>query len=51
MRTFNINRIQASNHNKLFLIAGPCQIQSQDHAQFTAGTIKEICDELGIDFV
>jgi 2-dehydro-3-deoxyphosphooctonate aldolase (KDO 8-P synthase) len=51
MRTFNINRIQASNYNKLFLIAGPCQIQSQDHAQFTAGAIKEICDELGIDFV
>ena len=51
MRTFNINRIQASNHNKLFLIAGPCQIQSQDHAEFTAGAIKEICDELGIDFV
>ena len=51
MRTFNINRIQASNYNKLFLIAGPCQIQSQDHAEFTAGAIKEICDELGIDFV
>ena len=51
MRTFNINRIEVSNHNKLFLIAGPCQIQSQDHAEFTAGSIKEICDELGIDFV
>ena len=51
MRTFNINRIEDSNHNKLFLIAGPCQIQSQNHAEFTAGSIKEICDELGIDFV
>ena len=51
MRTFNINRIEVSNHNKLFLIAGPCQIQSQDHAEFTAGSIKEICDELGIDLV
>jgi len=51
MRTFNINRIEVSNHNKLFLIAGPCQIQSQNHAEFTAGSIKEICDELGIDFV
>jgi 2-dehydro-3-deoxyphosphooctonate aldolase (KDO 8-P synthase) len=51
MRTFNINRIQVSNHNKLFLIAGPCQIQSQDHAEFTAGSIKEICDELGIGLV
>ena len=51
MRTFNINRIEVSNHNKLFLIAGPCQIQSQDHAEFTAGSIKEICDELGIGLV
>ena len=51
MRTFNINRIEISNHNKLFLIAGPCQIQSQDHAEFTAGSIKEICDELGIGLV
>ena len=51
MRTFNIDGIQVSNQNKLFLIAGPCQIQSQDHAEFTAGSIKEICDELGIDFV
>ena len=51
MRTFNINRIEISNHNKLFLIAGPCQIQSQDHAEFTAGSIKEICDELDIGLV
>ena len=51
MRTFNINRIEVSNHNKLFLIAGPCQIQSQDHAEFTAGSIKEICDELDIGLV
>ena len=51
MRTFNINRIEVSNHNKLFLIAGPCQIQSQDHAEFTAGSIKETCDSLGIKFI
>jgi len=51
MRTFNINRIEVSNHNKLFLIAGPCQIQSQEHAEFTAGSIKEICDELDIGLV
>jgi 2-dehydro-3-deoxyphosphooctonate aldolase (KDO 8-P synthase) len=51
MRTFNINRIQVGNKNKLFLIAGPCQIQSQDHAEFTAGYIKEICDNVGIGLV
>jgi 2-dehydro-3-deoxyphosphooctonate aldolase (KDO 8-P synthase) len=51
MRTFNINTLVASNENKIFLIAGPCQIESQDHAEQTAGRIKEICDELDIDLI
>lgn len=51
MRTFSINRIVASNKNKIFLIAGPCQIESQDHAVFLAGSIKEICDSLDVDLV
>ncbi len=51
MRTFNINRLVASNENKFFLIAGPCQIESQEHAEQTAGYIKEICDDLGIDLI
>ncbi len=51
MRTFNIGRVIANNHNKIFLIAGPCQIQSQGHAEFTAGKIKEICDELDLDLI
>ena len=51
MRTFSINRISASNQNKIFLIAGPCQIESQDHAEYLAGSIKEICDRLDIDLI
>jgi len=51
MRTFNINRLVASNENKIFIIAGPCQIESQDHALDTAGKIKEICDDLDIDLI
>ena len=51
MKSFNINRLIASNENKIFLIAGPCQIESDDHAQMIAGSIKEICDRLDIDFV
>jgi 2-dehydro-3-deoxyphosphooctonate aldolase (KDO 8-P synthase) len=51
MKSFNINRIVASNENKFFLIAGPCQIESEDHAQMLAGSIKEICDDLGIDLI
>jgi 2-dehydro-3-deoxyphosphooctonate aldolase (KDO 8-P synthase) len=51
MKSFAINKIAASNENKFFLIAGPCQIESNDHAQMLAGSIKEICDELDIDLI
>ncbi len=51
MRTFNIHNIKASNKEPFFLIAGPCQIESQDHAEETAGRIKEITDSLGIKFI
>jgi 2-dehydro-3-deoxyphosphooctonate aldolase (KDO 8-P synthase) len=51
MKSFNINKIIASNENKFFLIAGPCQIESEDHAQMLAGSIKEICDQLNIDLI
>lgn len=51
MKSFNIKNIPIGNDNKFFLIAGPCQIESNDHAQTTAGLIKEICDNLGIDLI
>ncbi len=51
MKTFNVDKIFVSNNNKIFLIAGPCQIESEAHAQQTAGKIKEICDSLNIDLV
>jgi 2-dehydro-3-deoxyphosphooctonate aldolase (KDO 8-P synthase) len=35
----------------LFLIAGPCVIESRQMALDTAGALKEICAELGIPFI
>jgi len=35
----------------LFLIAGPCVIESQQMALDTAGALKEICAELGVPFI
>ena len=35
----------------LFLIAGPCVIESRQLAFDTAGALKEICAELGIPFI
>jgi 2-dehydro-3-deoxyphosphooctonate aldolase (KDO 8-P synthase) len=51
MKSFNIDKITASNQNKIFLIAGPCQIESKDHAQMLAGSIKAICDNLNVDLI
>jgi len=35
----------------IFLIAGPCVIESRQLALDTAGTLKEICAELGVPYI
>lgn len=35
----------------LFLIAGPCVVESREMAMDTAGQLKEMCAELGIPFI
>jgi len=35
----------------LSLIAGPCQMESRDHAFMMAGRLKEICQKLGLGLV
>jgi 2-dehydro-3-deoxyphosphooctonate aldolase (KDO 8-P synthase) len=35
----------------LFLIAGPCVVESRQLAMDTAGTLKTICAELGVPFI
>jgi 2-dehydro-3-deoxyphosphooctonate aldolase (KDO 8-P synthase) len=42
---------QAGLDKPLFLIAGPCVIESQQMALDTAGKLKEICSELKINFI
>ena len=51
MKNFNIHNIKLGNNEPLVLIAGPCQIESLDHALETAHSIKETCDSLGIKFI
>ncbi len=46
-----ILNFEVSNKLPFFLIAGPCSIESKDHAINHAGAIKEICDKLKINFV
>ena len=47
----NVLNFKVSNINPFFLIAGPCSIESKDHAINHAGIIKEICNKLNINFV
>ncbi|MDX8385038.1 MAG: 3-deoxy-8-phosphooctulonate synthase [Gallionella sp.] len=35
----------------LFLIAGPCVIESEQMAIDTAGSLKQICNDLGLNFI
>ncbi len=42
---------EAGIDKPLFLIAGPCVIESEQLALDTAGQLQEICSELGIPFI
>ena len=42
---------QAGLDQPLFLIAGPCVIESLQLAIDTAGTLKEMCAQLNIPFI
>ena len=50
-KIINCNGIKISNKNSLILIAGPCQLESEQHSLDMAGKIKEITDKFGIGFV
>ncbi|MEP3948062.1 3-deoxy-8-phosphooctulonate synthase [Ascidiaceihabitans sp.] len=39
------------NDRPLTIIAGPCQLESLDHAQMIAGKMKEACDAAGAQYV
>lgn len=47
----NLCGFEIGNGEPIFLIAGPCVIESEQLALDTAGTLKEICTELGINLV
>ena len=39
---------EVSLQSRFFLIAGTCVVEGEQMALDTAGTLKEICDQLGI---
>jgi len=50
-KIINCNGIKISNKNPLTLIAGPCQLESEQHSMDMAGKIKEITDKFKIGFI
>ncbi|HAE00555.1 MAG TPA: 3-deoxy-8-phosphooctulonate synthase [Rhodospirillaceae bacterium] len=49
--TVTLGQIEIANHKPFVLIAGPCQMESRDHALDMSGRLKEICDGLGISLI
>ena len=47
---FEIGNISVG-HGKLFLIAGPCVIESEQHARMMADSIQRITSDLGVPYI
>jgi len=50
-RTVSIGELKISNDAPITIIAGPCAMESHDHALDMAGALKEISDNLGIGLI
>lgn len=51
MKQVKIGKITVGNDRPLTVIAGPCQLESRDHAHMIAGQMAEICDRFGAQYV
>jgi 2-dehydro-3-deoxyphosphooctonate aldolase (KDO 8-P synthase) len=51
MTHVKIGDLTVANDCPLTIIAGPCQLESADHAQMIAGVMKEACDAAGAQYV
>ncbi len=49
--TVDVGEVSFSRETPFSLIAGPCQMESRDHAFQMAGALKEICGEVGLGLV
>lgn len=51
MKTVKIGQIEISNDRPFVLIAGPCQLESREHAFDICGALVELTGKLGIPFI
>ena len=49
--TVSVSNVSFGNHLPLSLIAGPCQMESREHALMMAGALKDICTSLNLGLV
>lgn len=50
-REIEVGRLRLGAGNPLFLIAGPCVIESEVHARIMAEKVKRIADEAGVPYI
>lgn len=51
MKDVAIGGVTAGNDRALTVIAGPCQLESADHAQMIAGRMAEACARVGAQYI
>jgi 2-dehydro-3-deoxyphosphooctonate aldolase (KDO 8-P synthase) len=51
MKHVSVADFAIGNDLPLTIIAGPCQLESADHAQMIAGKVKEACDAFGANYI
>ena len=51
MKDVSFGGLTVGNNQPLLVIAGPCQLESLDHAQSIAGAMAEICRSSGAQYV
>lgn len=51
MKTITIDKLQIANDKPFALIAGPCVLESRDHAFMMCEAVKKITDRLGVGLI
>ncbi|WP_375289231.1 3-deoxy-8-phosphooctulonate synthase [Qipengyuania sp.] len=51
VNTVSIGKLEIANDKPFVLIAGPCAMESRDHAMEMAGALTEMCEALGVGFI
>lgn len=51
MKSVLVGKLTIANNQPFALMAGPCVLESRDHAFMMCGALKEVTDKLGIPFI